>query len=120
MEDFIKQNLLPLTVPIRYETLKLLRDDKRKIILVIVEDETEGKSVNLVKILRSAAVANRDLVFGFIGLKQWAEFAETFDAAKGSDLPKMLVWDGNEEYYLVSLPSNLSLFEFVPVKLVQI
>lgn len=103
MEDFIKQNLLPLTVPIRYETLKLLRDDKRKIILVIVEDETEGKSVNLVKILRSAATANRDFVFGFIGVKQWADFTETFNAAKGSDLPKMLVWDGNEEYYLVSL-----------------
>jgi protein disulfide-isomerase A1 len=103
LEDFVKQNLLPLTVPIRYETLKLLRDDKRKIILVIMEDETEDKSVNLVKILRPAAAANRDFVFGFIGLKQWAEFAETFDAAKESDFPKMLVWDGNEEYYLVSL-----------------
>ncbi|KAJ4795195.1 Disulfide isomerase-like protein [Rhynchospora pubera] len=101
LEDFIKQNLLPLTVPIRYETLKLLRDDKRKIVLVIVEDETEDKSGNLLKILRSAATANRDFVFGFIGLKQWGEFAETFDAAKGSDLPKILVWDGDEEYYVV-------------------
>ncbi|KAG8038799.1 hypothetical protein GUJ93_ZPchr0641g19 [Zizania palustris] len=33
--------------------------------------------------------------------KQWDEFVETFDIAKSSQLPKLLVWDRNEEYEVV-------------------
>ncbi|XP_072980511.1 protein disulfide isomerase-like 5-2 [Typha angustifolia] len=99
--DFIRQNQLPLTVPISFETLKLLNDDGRKIIVTIVEDELDEKTLKLVKILRSAAAANRDFVFGYVGVKQWEEFADTFDITKSSMLPKMLVWDRNEEYHLV-------------------
>uniref|UniRef100_A0A0D9W530 Thioredoxin domain-containing protein n=1 Tax=Leersia perrieri TaxID=77586 RepID=A0A0D9W530_9ORYZ len=48
--------------------------------------------------VESAANANRDLVFGYVGVKQWDEFVETFDISKSSQLPKLIVWDRNEEY----------------------
>uniref|UniRef100_A0ACD5UPR8 Uncharacterized protein n=1 Tax=Avena sativa TaxID=4498 RepID=A0ACD5UPR8_AVESA len=98
LEDFIKQSLLPLTVPINTETLKLLDDDDRKVVLAILEDDSDANSTQLVKVLRSAANENRDLVFGYVGVKQWEEFVETFDISKSSQLPKLLVWDRNEEY----------------------
>lgn len=101
LEEFIKQNFLPLSVPINQDTLKLLKDDKRKIVLAIVEDETEEKSQKLVTTLKAAASANRDLVFSYVGIKQFADFADTFEANKKSKLPKMVVWDGNEDYLTV-------------------
>ncbi|PPD88538.1 hypothetical protein GOBAR_DD14520 [Gossypium barbadense] len=58
--DFIKQNLIPLAVPMNRETLKLLSDDDRKIVLTIMEDENEEKSQKLIKLLKAAASANRD------------------------------------------------------------
>uniref|UniRef100_A0A6N2MFC7 Thioredoxin domain-containing protein n=1 Tax=Salix viminalis TaxID=40686 RepID=A0A6N2MFC7_SALVM len=100
LEEYIKQNFLPLAVPINYETLKILKDDQRKIVLTILEDDSEEKSRKLIKTLKAAASANRDLVFGYVGVKQWAEFAETF-GAKETKLPKMIVWDGSEEYLSV-------------------
>lgn len=99
LEDFIKHNQLPLAVPINYETLKLLNDDKRKIVLTIMEDENNEKASKLVKILKSAASANRDLVFGYVGVEQWEEFADTFEATK-SNLPKILIWDGHDDYHI--------------------
>ncbi|KAL5214123.1 hypothetical protein ABZP36_003275 [Zizania latifolia] len=101
LEDFIRQSLLPLTVPINTETLKMLDDDDRKVVLTILEDDSDENALQLIKVLRSAANANRDLVFGYVGAKQWDEFVETFDIAKSSQLPKLLVWDRNEEYELV-------------------
>ncbi|KAL6885883.1 hypothetical protein ACP4OV_010144 [Aristida adscensionis] len=101
LEDFVRQSLLPLTVPINTETLKMLNDDERKVVLAILEDDSDENSAQLVKVLRSAANANRDLVFGYVGVKQWEEFVETFDISKSSQLPKLLVWDRNEEYELV-------------------
>jgi protein disulfide-isomerase A1 len=108
LEDFIKQSLLPLTVPINTETLKLLDDDDRKVVLAILEDDSDENSTQLVKVLRSAANANRDLVFGYVGVKQWEEFVETFDVSKSSQLPKLIVWDRNEEYEQVSIDTYLS------------
>lgn len=102
LEDFVKQNLFPLVVPINYDTLKLLKDDERKIVLMIVDNVEDEKSKVLIKILRAAASANRDLVFGYVGVKQWDDFAETFEVYKETKLPKMVVWDGNEEYSTVS------------------
>ncbi|RXH73670.1 hypothetical protein DVH24_016492 [Malus domestica] len=99
LEDFIKQSLFPLAMPINYETLKSLSDDERKIVLAIVEDEDEEKSKKLIKILKSAASANRDFVFGYVGIKQWEDFADTFGATKKTKLPKMVVWDRMEEYF---------------------
>ncbi|XP_062219281.1 protein disulfide isomerase-like 5-3 [Phragmites australis] len=101
LEDFIRQSLLPLTVPINRETVKMLNDDERKVVLTILDDEADEYSPQLIKILRSAANANHDLVFGYVGVKQWEEFTETFDVSKSSQLPKMVVWDGNEEYEVV-------------------
>ncbi|GAB2251945.1 hypothetical protein Droror1_Dr00004792 [Drosera rotundifolia] len=101
LETFIKQNLLPLCVPINSETLKLLKDDERKIVLTIVEDEDDGKSRELIKLLKAGASANRDVVFAYAGLRQREDFVETFDISQKSKLPKMLVWDGNEEYFTV-------------------
>jgi protein disulfide-isomerase A1 len=98
----VRQSLLPLTVPINTETLKMLNDGERKVVLAILEDDSDEKSAQLVKVLRSAASANRDLVFGYVGVKQWEGFVETFDISKSSQLPKLLVWDRNEEYELVS------------------
>nr|XP_010930795.1 protein disulfide isomerase-like 5-2 [Elaeis guineensis] len=101
LEDFIRQNQLPLTVPINPETLKLLTNDERKIVLTIMEDETDEKSLSLIKILRAAASANRDLVFGYVGVKQFEEFVDTFDITRSFKMPIMLVWDRNEDYHLV-------------------
>ncbi|XP_031250998.1 protein disulfide-isomerase 5-2 [Pistacia vera] len=101
LEEFIKQNFLPLSVPINHDTLKLLKDDKRKIVLTLVEDEADEKSEKLIKLLKAAASANRDLVFAYVGIKQWGDFADTFGVNKKSKLPKMIVWDGDEEYLTV-------------------
>lgn len=102
LEDFIKQNFLPLAVPINYDTLKVLKDDERKIVLTILEDESGEKSQKLIKILKAAASANRDLVFTYVGVKQWEDFTDTFKVNKNTKLPKMVVWDGGEEYLSVS------------------
>ncbi|KAE8718632.1 Protein disulfide-isomerase 5-2 [Hibiscus syriacus] len=99
--DFIKQNLLPLVVPLNHETLKLLKDDERKIVLTITADENEDQSQNLIKLLRAAASANRDLVFSYVGVKQWEDFADKFEANEKTKLPKMIVWNGDEEYLSV-------------------
>ncbi|KAM3306097.1 protein disulfide-isomerase 5-2 isoform X1 [Capsicum chacoense] len=98
LEDYIKQSLLPLALPINQDTLKALKDDKRKIVLTIMEDENDERSKGLVKLLKAAASANRDLVFAFFGFKQWQDFAESFEVSKKTKLPKMIVWDGDEEY----------------------
>lgn len=98
----MKQNFLPLGVPINSDTLNLLRDDDRKIVLTIMEDETDEESKNLVKMLKAAASANRDLVFAYVGVKQFEEFTDSFGSPKKTELPKMVVWDGNEEYLMVS------------------
>ncbi|KAH7524972.1 hypothetical protein FEM48_Zijuj06G0175900 [Ziziphus jujuba var. spinosa] len=101
LDAFIKQNMLPLALPVNYDSLKSLEDDERKIVLTFVEDEAEEKSKKLIKILKSAASANRDLVFGYVGIKQWEEFADTFEATKKSPLPKMVIWNRNEDYFTV-------------------
>ncbi|KAJ4965083.1 hypothetical protein NE237_016932 [Protea cynaroides] len=101
LENFIVQNLLPLSLPINYETLKLLKDEKRNIVLTIVDDETNEKSLKLIKLLKAAASANRDLIFGYVGRKQGGDFTDTFDVNKNTKLPKMIVWNRNEEYFSV-------------------
>ncbi|OEL27780.1 Protein disulfide isomerase-like 5-3 [Dichanthelium oligosanthes] len=106
LEDFIRQSLLPLTVPINKETVKLLKDDGRKTVLTILDDESDENSPQLIKVLRSAANANHDLVFGYLGVNQWLEFTETFDV-KGSQLPKIIVWDTKEEYEVVEGSESL-------------
>lgn len=105
--------MLPLTLPITEETLRLLKDDERKVILTILEDETDDRSKKLLKLLKAAASANRDFVFVFVGFKQWQGFAESFDVSKKTKLPKMVVWDGDEEYFSVSSFTSFSLpFQF--------
>lgn len=94
--------MLPLILPINQDSLKLIRDDDRKVILTILADEADEKSKELIKVLKSAASANRDLVFGYVGLKQFEEFVESFGVYKKTPLPKMIVWDGDEEYFTVS------------------
>lgn len=94
----MKQNFLPLILPINHDTLKLLKDDERKMVLTIVEDETHESMGKLIKALRAAAHANRDLVFGYVGVEQFEEFADSFHADKKAKLPKIVVWDGDEEY----------------------
>uniref|UniRef100_A0A0E0K0Y6 Thioredoxin domain-containing protein n=1 Tax=Oryza punctata TaxID=4537 RepID=A0A0E0K0Y6_ORYPU len=101
LEDFIRNSLLPLVVPMNRETVKMLNDDGRKVVLTILQDdESDENSPRLIKVLRSAASANRDLVFGYVGVNQWEEFTETFDI-KSSELPTMIVWDKRDEYEIV-------------------
>ncbi|MBA0767648.1 hypothetical protein Gotri_016510 [Gossypium trilobum] len=99
--DFVKQNLLPLVVPLNHDTLKLLKDEERKIVLTILNDEDEDQSQNLIKLLKAAASANPDLVFSYVGVEQWEDFADKFEANQKTKLPKMIVWNGNEEYLSV-------------------
>ncbi|GMH00329.1 hypothetical protein Nepgr_002168 [Nepenthes gracilis] len=101
LEEFIKQNVFPLCMPMNTETLKSLKDDDRKIVLTVVEDENDEKSKQLITLLKAAASANRDFLFGYVGLRQWQDFVETFGIGKKTRLPKMIVWDGNEEYFSV-------------------
>ncbi|KAK9073198.1 hypothetical protein SSX86_007522 [Deinandra increscens subsp. villosa] len=101
LEEFIQQSLLPLTLPITEENLKLLKDDKRKIVLTILEDETHYESKELIKLLRAAASANRDFVFAYVGFNQWKDFAEAFEVGRKTPLPKMVVWDGNDVFFSV-------------------
>ncbi|WOL11942.1 protein disulfide isomerase-like 5-2 [Canna indica] len=101
LENFVRQNQLPLVVPIKFETLKMVNGDQRKVFLTIVEDELNERTLKLIKILRSAATANRHLIFGYVGRKQWGDFVDAFNVTKRSKLPKLLVWDGNEEYHVV-------------------
>lgn len=101
LEEFIKQNLFPLCLPINSDTLKMLRDEKRKIVLTFVEDENDDKTKKLIKLLKAAASANRDYLFAYAGLLQFQDFVETFEISTKTKLPKMAVWDGNEEYFNV-------------------
>ncbi|KAL8485969.1 hypothetical protein ACS0TY_028030 [Phlomoides rotata] len=101
VEDYIKQNLLPLVLPISEDSLRLLKDDKRKVVVAIMKDEVDERSRELIKVLKSAASANRDLIFGYVGMKQWEDFVESFGVYKKTPLPKMVVWDGDDEYYTV-------------------
>ncbi|CAM0875307.1 unnamed protein product [Alopecurus aequalis] len=107
LDDFIRQSLLPITVPINAETLKMLKDDDRKVVLTVLEDESDETSMQLIKVLRSAANANHDLVFGYVGVKQWEEFTVPFLDSKSSQLPKLVVWDKDEEYEVVEGSENL-------------
>ncbi|CAA6668415.1 unnamed protein product [Spirodela intermedia] len=113
LEDYIKQNQLPLVVPINFETLKQMGDDKRRIVVTFLEDDVGENSQKLVKILKSAASANRDLVFAYVGVKQWEDFTETFGINKKSELPKMLIWDGNEEYHVGDLDQGSQVSQFL-------
>ncbi|XBH78877.1 hypothetical protein VPH35_104993 [Triticum aestivum] len=103
LEDFIRQSLLPITVPINAETVKMLKDDDRKVVLAVLQDDSDETSMRLIKVLRSAANANHDLVFGYVGVNQWEEFTEPFHDSKSSQLPKLVVWDKDEEYEVVSI-----------------
>ncbi|KAH9624007.1 hypothetical protein KSS87_007023 [Heliosperma pusillum] len=78
LEEYVKQNLFPLCLPINSETLKLLRDEERKIVLTLVDDLKEERSKQLIKILKAAASANRDYLFAYAGLQQFSDFVETF------------------------------------------
>lgn len=71
--------------------------------MTIMDDETTDKSKEFVKVLKAAASANRDLVFAYVGVKQWEEFTESFEVYKKTALPKMIVWDGDEQYFSVSV-----------------
>ena len=93
--------MLPLVLPINYDTLKLLKDDERKIALTIVEDEDDDQTKNLITLLKAAASANRELVFAYVGSKQWGEFTDSFGDKK-TTLPKMVIWDGKDDYLMVS------------------
>lgn len=108
LEDFIRQSLLPITVPINAETVKMLKDDDRKVVLAVLQDDSDETSMRLIKVLRSAANANHDLVFGYVGVNQWEEFTEPFHDSKSSQLPKLVVWDKDEEYEVVSTVFLLS------------
>ncbi|KAK1299595.1 Protein disulfide-isomerase 5-2 [Acorus calamus] len=101
LEDYIRQNQLPLSFPLTIDILKQLGEEKRKVVLTIMDDVLEEKSLKLIRTLKSAASANRDLLFSYVGVKQWEEFADTFDVNKKTKLPRLVVWDGNEKYFLV-------------------
>jgi hypothetical protein len=66
------------------QRLKLLDDDERKVVLTILDDISDVNSPQLIKVLRSADNANHDLVYGYVGVKQWEEFTETFDVSKNT------------------------------------
>ena len=72
-------------------------------VLTIVKDEMEDKSLQLIKTLKAAAAGNRDLLFAYVGSKQWEEFVDTFNVGRKTKLPMIIVWNGDLEYYSVSI-----------------
>ncbi|EPS68805.1 hypothetical protein M569_05957 [Genlisea aurea] len=101
LRDYIKKSLLPPVLRITQDSLKSLKGDERKVVVTILDDERDEKSLELVRVLRAAASANGDLIFGYVGLKQWPEFADSFQAHKEDQLPKAVVWNGDEDYETV-------------------
>ncbi|KAK1280040.1 Protein disulfide isomerase-like 5-3 [Acorus gramineus] len=79
LEDYIRQNQLLLCFPLTIDILKQLGEEKRKVVLTIMDDVSDEKSLKLIRTLKSAASANRDSLFSYVGVKQWEEFADTFD-----------------------------------------
>lgn len=61
-----------------------------------MEDEANEKSKELIKLLKVAASANRNLVFAYVWVKQWEGFTESFKITKLTNFPNMAVSDGNE------------------------
>ncbi|KAK1266988.1 Protein disulfide-isomerase 5-2 [Acorus gramineus] len=102
VEDYIRQNQLPLSFPLNVDILKQVGEEKREVVLTIVDDVSDEKSLKLIRTLKSAASANRDLLFSYVGVKQWEAFTDTFDVNKNTKLPRLVVWDGNEKYFLVA------------------
>ncbi|KZV33089.1 Disulfide isomerase-like protein [Dorcoceras hygrometricum] len=75
LKNYIKQKFFPLVLPVNEEA--------KKFVVTIWSDEGDEKSKGLIKVLR------------------WEDFAESFDVSKKTKLPKMVLWNCNEEYYMV-------------------
>ncbi|KAH6755634.1 hypothetical protein C2S53_011201 [Perilla frutescens var. hirtella] len=110
LEDYIKKVYSHWFSAISQGSLKSLQDDQRKVLLTIIKDETEEKSKGLLDVLKAAASANRDLIFGYVGIKQWEDFAESFEVDKKTELPRLVVWDSNVDYYAVHMATQVSRF----------
>ncbi|KZV27613.1 protein disulfide-isomerase 5-2 [Dorcoceras hygrometricum] len=65
LKNYIKQKFFPLVLPVNEETRSCWS---------------------------MAASEIRDLIFGFVGFKQWEDFAESFDVSKKTKLPKMVCY----------------------------
>ncbi|KAK1279268.1 Protein disulfide isomerase-like 5-3 [Acorus gramineus] len=92
LEDYIRQNQLLLCFPLTIDILKQLGEEKRKVVLTIMDDVSDEKSLKLIRTLKSAASANRDSLFSYVGVKQWEEFADTFDVIKIQNCQDWLSW----------------------------
>lgn len=102
LEAFIRQSMLPLTLPINYETMKLLTSDERKLVIAVMEDEFNEKSLKLIKALKAAAYANRDLIFGYVDRERFESMLDSFEIDT-KKLPTMFVWDKSEDYFIVRI-----------------
>lgn len=43
---------------------------------------------------------------------QWEDFADKFEANEKTKLPKIIVWDGDEDYFSVSINSSHIIVQF--------
>ncbi|BBN12954.1 hypothetical protein MPTK1_5g24280 [Marchantia polymorpha subsp. ruderalis] len=99
MEDFVRQNMMPLVTKMSFESLKLVREDGRPIAIGIYDGQQDDGSVRqFMKMLKAAAPANRGFIFSYVDAAKWPSFLKPFGIEKGTTLPTLIVWNGLAEY----------------------
>ncbi|KAL2653309.1 hypothetical protein R1flu_021437 [Riccia fluitans] len=98
LEVFVRVNLMPLVTKMSSETLKHLREDGRPIVLGIYSGRQSDSAAQFIKMLKSAAPANRGFVFAYVDAAMWPAFVKPFGVEKTTVLPTVVIWNGLAEY----------------------
>lgn len=102
MTEFVEQNLLQLVTPMSMETLRLVKEDGRPVVVAVLESDVTPEAKDFVKKLKMAAPANRGFVFTSVVGPEWPAFVRPFNLGKSTTLPTVLIWVG-DTYAMVSL-----------------
>ena len=100
--EFVSQNLLPLVTPMTWETLRLVKEDGRPVVVAVLESDSTPEAKDFIKKLKMAAPAFRKFVFTYVVGPEWPEFLRPFYIRKDTKLPTVFVWD-DDTFVLVSL-----------------
>lgn len=100
LEHFVQQNLLPRVNLVTGESIRNLRLDGRVIVLAILKDASSDQSVSFIKKLKAAAPANRAFLFAYVDVLEWPPFVATFHINQQSNLPTLVIWDGDTTYFV--------------------
>lgn len=107
LPKFIKQNLVPLVIPLTVDNLELLKEDGRPHVVAVLESGTTPEAKAFIGKMKGAARANRAFVFSHVVASQWPKFVRPFNLGKKPVLPTVLIWEG-QTYSKVSPLYRLS------------